>query len=77
MPELRRDRPLASAPLTMEPVKANEAAAVRDRRAGKARGCVPTEFRNGLPEFRPYKYRGTGADIYAGMDGDERMDGAG
>lgn len=26
----------------------------------------PREVRNGLPEFRPYVYRGTGADAYTG-----------
>jgi hypothetical protein len=36
---------------------------VNPRRGGGLR-AVWTETRNGLPDFRPYVYRGTGHDIY-------------
>jgi hypothetical protein len=70
----------AAVPYTLEPVKRDEAAYARRHRAGLPgagrgqRGTVPTGFRNGLPEFRPYAYRGTGKDIYAGTYGSRWLD---
>lgn len=34
-------------------------------------GTVPVEIRNGLPEFKPYVYRGVGYDIYSGEGDDD------
>jgi len=39
-------------------------------RRGRSR-LVWTETRNGLPDFRPYVYRGTGEDIYEDLYDDE------
>ncbi len=41
-------------------------AAERERYPAMGRALRPEtrEFRNGLPPFRPYIYRGTGSDIY-------------
>ena len=33
------------------------------------------EIRNGLPEFRPYRYRGLGYDQYEQTDGTVKIDG--
>jgi hypothetical protein len=82
MPSPRRALPPATSPVTLESVKRDEAAYVRRLRAGKSgnghagrsSGTVPTAFRNGLPGFRPYVYRGTGYDQHLGTYGDENLD---
>ena len=72
MPDLRRgDISVAPGPrVTFEAATTRLGATemTRRRRAGRARGAdgaagtLPVETRNGLPEFKPYVYRGTGRD---------------
>ena len=47
----------------------DQAAVIRRIRAGRG-GRLPVEIRNGLP-VRPYRYQGTGYDIYTGEDDDD------
>ena len=78
MPELRHDGPRLNAaiPVTLELQSRDPAAARRRYRRGTmprdcsrgVDGSLPVEVRNGLPEFRPYVYRGLGYDIYGDDD---------
>ena len=75
MPELHDDGPRLDAgiPITFEPPGRDSAAYQRRYRHGRRmdRG-FPIEVRNGLPEFRPYVYRGLGYDqLTAHLGGDD------
>ena len=61
MPDLHSDGPrlAAAVPVTFEPPGRDSAAYQRGARLNHG---FPVEVRNGLPEFRPYVYRGTGVD---------------
>ena len=71
MPEPRRRRDLDShlPALALETHASRPATATNRRRRGRT-GPVPTEIRNGLPDLKPYVYRGVGYDIYTGLGDD-------
>jgi hypothetical protein len=69
MPELRNVRALAAVPRTETDSKNRDATRyageLRHGHTGQFRGAGRVvELRNGMPEARPYTYRGTGHDAY-------------
>ena len=62
MAELRNGRGLTAPPrVIIETTKVDPTGARRRMRRGE-RASRPIEIRNGLPDFKPYVYRGTGTD---------------